>query len=222
MGDIALVSSRLKWALLLVSALLFSCSGESSPPCGPFSNYIYDIDSMAANIYEVPDGTDYPAISGVEFAGPSIAHSDLLLVLSAESVTYIAKATSPEFRQSWLIKSANACSPPLPYTDETISDISITSNSDFNDTLPSGTVLNAQFLVEYLSEYPGLPTTLYELWPAPESLLDYVSRSPNSVAHLGLRLVEGPTSFPSHIFTITYTHSSGETFEMITPEITFE
>ncbi|MGD8593045.1 MAG: hypothetical protein PVF82_09460 [Gammaproteobacteria bacterium] len=222
MANMAIVSGRLKWALLLVSALLFSCGDESSPPCGPFSNYIYNIGSMAANIYEVPDGTDYPAIGRVEFAGSSIALSDLLLVLSAESVTYIAKATSPEFRQGWLIKSANACSPPLPYTDETISDITITSNSDFNDMLPSGTVLNTLFLVEYISEYPSLPTTLHELWPAPESLLDYVSRSPKSVAHLGLRLVEVPTSSPSHTFTITYTQSSGETFEMTTPEITFE
>ena len=216
------MSSRLKWALLLASALLFSCFDESNLPCGPFSNYIYDIDSMAANIYEVPDGTDYPEISGVDFAGSNIALTDFLLVLSTENVTYLAKATSPEFRQGWLIKSANACTPPFPYTDETISDITITSNSDFNDTLPSGTVLNALFLVEYLSKYPSLPNTLDKLRPAPVSLIDYVSRSPNSVAHLGLRLVEAPTSSPSHTFTITYTHSSGETFVMTTPEITFE
>jgi len=177
---------------------------------------------MAANIYEVPEGTVNPSISDMGFNGTSILFSDLLLVISAENITYIANVILPDIKQNWLVKTANACSPPVPYTDETIASISITSNSNYNNSLPAGTVLNELFIVNYRSEFPGFPATLYSMPPTPQALGDHVSQSPNSVAHLGLRLTEPPDLSSTHIFTITYTHNSGESFVLNTQEITFQ
>jgi len=202
-------------------ALAVSCS-DSSPPCGPFTNYIYDIDGMAADIHEVPGGDVNPSISEVGFNGASLLFSDALIVISAEDITYIAKNTLPDLKQNWLIKTANACSPPVPYTDESIAGISITSNNDYNDALPAGAVLNELFTVNYLSEVPGYPSTLYSMSSTVQTLDEHVIHHPNSVAHLGLRLIEPPGSPSLHIFTITYTHNSGESFVMNTQEISFQ
>jgi hypothetical protein len=177
---------------------------------------------MAANIYEVPEGAIDPSISEVGFNGASILFSDLLMVVSAENITYIANVILPDRKQNWLIKTANACSPPVPYTDETIASITITSNNDYNNSLPAGVVLNELFIVSYLSEFPGFPSIMYSLQATPPALGAYVSQSPNSVAHLGLRLTEPPVLSSAHIFTIIYTHNSGESFVLNTQEITFQ
>ena len=213
--------NRFNVVLIIISVLVISCS-DSGPPCGPFSNYIYDINSMTANIYEVPEGVVDPLINDVGFNGASIVFPDFLMVISAENITYIANNILPDLKQNWLIKTANACSPPVPYTDETIASISVTSNNDYNSSLPAGAVLNELFIVNYQSQFPGFPATLYSILSTPQILGDYVSLSPNSVAHLGLRLIESPSLFSTHIFTITYTHNSGESFILNTQEITFQ
>lgn len=208
--------------LLLISCLLLTSCFHRSPPCGPFKNYIYDIDSMAASIYEVADGTDGFNISDGAFTGASILFSDLVMVISADNITYIADSTSPGQNKNWLIKSAYACSPPVPYTDETIVSISITSNNDYKGALPAGTELNELFMVNYHSEFPGVTSPMYSLYPSPKALNEYIAQTPNSVAHLGLRLTEAPSLSLTHIFTITYTHGSGESFVLTTPEVTFQ
>ena len=52
-----------------------------------------------------------------------------------------------------LIKSAYACSPVPPYTDEKIEILNIISNQDFSDDFPAGANLNSLFNVEYNDQW---------------------------------------------------------------------
>lgn len=122
----------------------------------------------------------------LEYVNDSILYSDLSISLNFSGQHYSILEKTFD-----LFSAAYACSPVEPYTEEKITNISITSDVDFDETHPAGSELRDFFEVSpYLS---GNVATVSE----------YLSRQPN-VENAQLRLTKAPDEKKKISFTITY------------------
>lgn len=113
-------------------------------------------------------------------------------------------------------KPAMACSPLPPYTDELISQLTITSDSDFSTLYPAGSSLNKLFAVQYTSAYQDYDYT------SGQNVDEFVDFNPHGALKIQIVLTEPPTVAKEHVFKIQYMHDSGEYFEVYTAQVVFE
>lgn len=109
------------------------------------------------------------------------------------------------FPRTNLLGGLQACEDSKTISQEMISNISITSNADFDENHPAGAELNQFFTVPYW----GRLTTYIALKPHPEEYFD-------------LQLHQEPKTGKTHVFTIIYEQTNGEKYEIKTEEITFK
>lgn len=139
----------------------------------------------------------------LEYISDSILYSDLSINLYFSGQHYSTLEKTFD-----LFPVAYACSPVEPYTEEKITNISITSDVDFDETHPAGSELKDFFeVLPYLS---GNAATVSE----------YLSRQPN-VENAQLRLTKAPDEKKKISFTITYSFEGKLSQKLVyqTPEV---
>jgi hypothetical protein len=211
-----------KLTSVLFSLLFVGCSGEEGPdnPCGDLGSPEYSIKNYQLNIFnsdkrgEVVDGAVYDGDEAIDF-------NSLIIKLDIEQNT-VAKHFEALFDFS-LINKAYACSQVLPYTEQRISNINITSSTAFNDDLPAGSSLNDVFDVVYL-DY--VPTQYYAQVNGDVdyfSLTEFTAQPDNMPAKITqLAFNTEPTYKQNHVFFIEINFHSGEQFLLESREISFQ
>lgn len=214
--------------LVLVSSIMASCGGSNGPDgpdCGPFGSSRFDITGIevsAVTYDELPSNIHNPVETTALDAANTITNGQLILELDADttSASTLASTKNSSFSFS-LISPAYACSPPPPYTDETIQSLNITSDSDFSADYPAGSNLNPLFTVEYRDWTTPLHTDANGN-QTPYTLNEFVAANEKGARKIQLRMIAAPASGQSHIFNIDYQHTNGEQFSASTGVIRFE
>ncbi len=157
----------MKWkriAVLLVGYFVFSIlASVSCEPCGGEAGR-YRMQGLTAEgvLIDTTGGYHYSSVT----AGDTIPYGNFGILLDADLEFFYVQGTPPALE---LLSAAYACSPALPTTTESLKDMRIYANADFDSLHPAGTNLADVFdvfsytdfkrikLSEYLSRYPSVP-----------------------------------------------------------------
>lgn len=216
--------------LVMLSIILLSCGGNDDlpgiPSCGDLSSLPTEFVILDFEV-EVLVDSDIPIYPWRVFGdsqyseGVTVAFDDVVLSFgSTNEYIYADNINSSPFRFSFFSKAV-ACSPRSPQTNQKITGFRITSSRDFNEDHPSGDTLNALFDIIYSeSESP-----FYEIIDSTYSYLslaEYMNQDDVLASEIiQLRLNTEPLIPASHVFTVTISLDSGESFVFETPEISF-
>ena len=201
---------KLTLAFTLLSVLACELQPDPIDLCGDLSETgPYDIKSLKLEIIESAYATE-----NIE-TGTVVTKDSFFIRIRVDERIFL-KISKKKREYFQLLRSAHACSPAPAYTDEIISEITITSNSDFSSNKKQGEDISELFQVYAADSIAADGANL------PMSLPEYVGNHYRSGALLGLKLLEDPTISKSHIFTITYKHEDGELFTLKTPTATFK
>ena len=108
--------------------LLISCN-VTSGDCGPFNEH-FEVTDFQTELKKVT-ALDSTEINLSTLEEDSISYSDFAINMIPITEFYSSNLKSlPSFN---FISTAYACSPPIPTSEETITDIQIYSNKPFND-----------------------------------------------------------------------------------------
>jgi hypothetical protein len=216
-------------SVIAVTAIVSCGSGSDDDySCGPFGSPRYDIVGMNVKptTYEqMPENLGRPVATINLDAANTISNGNFILVFTADTTSNPTNAPSlarQSFRFNFsLLSSAYACSPPMPYTDELLSAINITSDSDFSADYPAGSDLNALFDMQY-HENGTLLKTDANGERSHYTLSEYNELSYAATQYFQLRLNQAPQNGSHHQFSIEYMHKDGEHYSMSTEVISFE
>ncbi|TLX47029.1 hypothetical protein C1E24_10965 [Pseudoalteromonas phenolica] len=163
---------------------------------------------------EYVGGDAYESVDAIDF-------NSFIIKLDIKTGT-VAKRFDTIFDFS-LMSKAYACSPVLPFTEQRISSIKITSSAAFNDDLPAGSSLNDVFDVVYL-DY--VPTPYYSEQNGDVdyfSVTEFTAQPDNMPAEITqLALNTEPKYKQNHVFFIEINFHSGEQFLLETREVSFK
>lgn len=109
-----------------------------------------------------------------------------------------------------------ASSPLPPHTDEIISRLTITSDSDFSTWYPAGSSLNKLFAVQYTSAYQDYN------YASGQNVDEYVDLNSHGALKIQFVLTEVAVLSKEHVFKIEYMYDDGENFEAYNEQIAFE
>ncbi len=179
----------------------------SCEKCGPFpSNYkVIGMESYLSNlVYSDTTEQDYML---KQITNDTVDYSSYSILLIPETETYFASKNLYSFS---LITSAYACSPVIPTSDEKIDSIQIITNSDFDNTHPSGSNLADIFDVIINDYENGINNQRYQLQ-------DYTDSKPYVSSEIILLLKNAPNETKEFEFTIKYYQDgiSYDYFELI-------
>lgn len=207
---------------VLAVSLIGCSSDEGGPSCQGTSagTSEYSVNDYKLLVFK-SHGVKGKPVDGNEYnADDPISFDSLRFSLEVEKET-ITKKFDTTFDFS-LVKKAYACSPVLPYTEQRLKEIKITSTADFSDDLPAGTSLNDVFDVVYINDV----NTPYYSSDNSETVYFSVSsflKQPNihvtEVTQLALNIE--PTYKQNHIFLIEVTLQSEDQFILESREISF-
>lgn len=177
----------LKFILLFYAAgVVFACCGD---------NAYFDYTSIRAEARETFITSE----------------SELEIEVLFQGVYYMAgMLQKPAFFQG---AYAMSCDEGYEGPKHPTTDITITSNADFSETLPSGTNLNGIFEIEFYPEGSITRQREYINSVTPEDL---------DKSYYYIFLNERPDISSTHTFTFTITNTSGATYSHTTEPITWE
>jgi hypothetical protein len=210
------------FASALLALLIAGCSNDEGPdnPCGGFSSPEYVINNYTLSVFNSDSRGE--SVGGDVYTGEdAIDFNSFIIKLDIKTGT-VAKRFDTIFDFS-LMSKAYACSPVLPFTQQRISSINITSSAAFNDDLPAGTSLNDVFDVVYLDYVP----TPYYSEQNDEvdyfSVAEFTAQPDNVPAETTqLALNTEPAYKQNHVFFIEINFESGEQFLLESREISFK
>lgn len=180
-------------SLFMIIAISCNITGDD---CGPFDNKFKTVDFQAGlkniSISENP-GLD------VQY---STLESDTIrfdkLGLSMFPIGEYYSMNSERVNSFSLIPSAFACSPPIPVSEEMITNIEIFSNRNFNSEYTSGENLADLFEIVILYRGSG-----YQL----SNLNEFLSSEPNVPDEIFLVLKSAPETTEPIQFTVKYSQN---------------
>ncbi len=182
------------FALLLGLPAAFAACDMVVDDCGPFDN-TFEITGFQTEALETEVSGDslstHLRLTPIE--GDTVAYDRFAIRMLAQIDTYSADAeSSPSFS---LVRRAYACSPPPLASEETIRDIQIYSDQDFDAAHPAGTDLAGLFDVFVFYQRNG-----YER----ADLNAFVAGAPNAAEELVLVLKAAPQAAGAFRFTVKY------------------
>lgn len=206
---------------VFLALLTAGCSNDEGPdtPCGDLSTPEYVIQDYTLSVFnsdlrgEYVGGDAYESLDAIDF-------QNFIIKLDIEKNS-LAKRFDSIFDFS-LMSKAYACSPVLPFTEQRISSIKITSSAAFNDDLPAGSSLNDVFDVVYL-DYIHTPYYSEQNGDVDYfSVAEFIAQPDNMPAEITqLALNTEPKYKQNHIFYIEINFHSGEQFLLESREISF-
>ncbi|MEJ6476622.1 hypothetical protein [Pseudoalteromonas piscicida] len=222
----------MKGKLILAGAMfataLVGCNSGSSGPdeedqCGGTGSSVFDITGFNLGEFKAENNNVDEFVSTEYDGAEPIPYQTLVLQLKADTQS-VAQVSAPNFQFS-LISSAYACSPTLPFTNENITDINITSSAAFSDDLPAGSNLNDVFDVVYIGleyrnqvAYGTLDNGEKDYFSISE-FLEIEQREAGKVIQLALN--SEPSYKQNHVFYIEVSLDTGEQFLLESQELSF-
>lgn len=182
-------------ALSLLALLLASgaCDGTGGTDCGPFKDKFKTTDFSSAVFKATFDTLRVkPNLSPIE--GDTLEEGQYAVRM--EPVKELYSRSSIPSVSFQVARSAYACSPPIPTSDEVIQDIRIFSDKRFKDDYPAGKDLSGLFDVVVLNR-ADFGYRRFEL-------KNFLEREPNAVDELVLILDAKPETTSNFQFTIEY------------------
>jgi len=206
----------------LFALLIAGCSDDEGPdtPCGDLSTPEYAIEDYTLSVFnstlrgEYVGGEAYESVDAINF-------QNFIIKLEIEKNS-LAKRFDSVFDFSFISK-VYACSPVLPFTEQRISSIQITSSAAFNDDLPAGSSLNDVFDMVYL-DYVTTPYYSEQNGDVDYfSVTEFIAQPDNMPAEITqLALNTEPAYKQNHVFFIEINFESGEQFLLESREISFK
>ena len=213
-------------SLMLFFFIALTSCGPNSETCNFDGPRTFDITDMNLETFTVDDNSEFTDVQrrhGENYIeGQNVDH-DLLVFSLESSVQFLSKASKTQ--KHWhvsFISSAYACSPAPPSSNDNIKNIEITSSFNFNDVHITGEPLTEFFTVIFadpiLSNYYRYDNDQIVYY----TLDEYMDQDEvNAPQTLQLKLNTAPQYPGPHVFTITVTLDSGEIYELVSPEMTF-
>jgi hypothetical protein len=186
-------------ALLFISFITaFSCTD-----CGPFPDKSR-VKDILLNTYKINNQNNNIILNIID--NQSIIYNELAFEITPEIETFFS--LKKRFNSLNLVQTAYACDPITPEMVDTITNIELYSNSNYNTTHPANTNLADIIKVK-------LPQSISNDY----SLINYLELNPKFPSSMLLLFNEPPLSNTSHRFTIKI-YTNGETLNY--KEHTFE
>jgi hypothetical protein len=174
--------------LLTVSCEIFD------DDCGPFNNYNYKITGFETNLKQVVyiDSVN----QDVQLSSPendTLYFDELAIQMIPDTESYTAQAKHKlNFSFS---ETAYACSPPIPSSEDKITDIQIFSNKNYSNEFSSQE--NISELFDIVVQYPNRGNQRF-------SLNEFLAAKPEAPTEIILLPNTAPSSTNSFQFTVKY------------------
>lgn len=171
--------------------LTISC--DSPTDCGPFHDKfsVKGFYTSAKQITHYDSSTRSIQLSDAQ--SDTVRYTEYAIEMLPEAEFYYSGTINKlNFR---LVRSAYACSPSIPVSDDTILDLKIFSDTDFNSEYPAGKDLRGIF--DVYAHYMGEGLQRF-------SLSDFIADNPSVPDQLILLLNESPAEAAGFQFTIHY------------------
>jgi len=173
--------------------LTVSCN-ITGTDCGPFTNYNYKITDFTTSLKQIAY-TD-PISQDVQLSSlekDTLVFSELAIHMIPNTESYTAQA-KPEFNLSFF-ETAYACSPPIPSSEDKITDIQIFSNKDYSNEFSSQNNLSELF--DIIVRYPNRSNQRV-------SLSEFLTSNPEAPTEIVLIPTTAPSTTNSFQLTIKY------------------
>ena len=196
---------------VLFTFITISCDSPLDIDCGPFPDK-FRVTDFSTSIKKV---THYDSstlsIQLSEIQSDSIQFDEFAIEMYPVTEVFFSSVFDKINFQ--FIKSAYACSPIDPASDDKILDIQIYSDKDFSDEYPAGENLAELFEVYALYMREG---------PRRFNLIDFITEEPNAPDQLILLLQSGPSEASEIQFSVRYLQDGEKLseFEFSTEPIT--
>lgn len=197
---------------LILGSGLISCGDGFD--CGPFNDKI-KLTELSGVISEVVNFSEEDGIADFSgFDGDQIYYDRFAIRVEQDFESYSWNDKSWNFG---LISTANACTPPIPRSEEIIDSVVITTNHDFNLDYPLGSDLSNVFDVIVYDEINDINFKKFDL-------NDFIATEPNVPFVWYLVLKEAPASATNFQFHVQYYQQGIDTdfFEFTTDSIVIE
>jgi hypothetical protein len=180
----------------IVSYLVFLCLSIISceDECGSSPNK-FKIKSLKWQTFQIENTEEKYNIKFYEIEDKSVSYKKFSIKINAEIDTYYSNNIfSPK---NIFIRSAYACDPALPTSDETITKIEIFANNDYNKHYKSGKDISNLFDILVVSN-------TNEFYYDKFDLNEFINSKPNVANELVLILKEAPENTSNFKFEIKY------------------
>ncbi|MCH8558993.1 MAG: DUF5034 domain-containing protein [Balneolia bacterium] len=178
---------------VLLTFMTISCSSPTDVDCGPFPDK-FRVTDFSTSIKQV---TDYDPVDLIiqlsVFPGGSIQYDELAIDMIPVIDTFFSSV--PNRMNFQLIQSAYACSPVIPVSVDTITDIQIYSDADFSPEYPAGENIAVFFDAFALYNEDG---------PMRMNLPQYIAGEPLAPDQLILLLNTAPAEEREMRFSVRY------------------
>jgi hypothetical protein len=185
--------------MISASIWLISCEEINPNPCGPFDNRYVSTGLTASTLKII----SYDSLQ-VKFTfdylneADTVSFNKFAVSLTPKKQFYRVSAL-PQRHSFSIFSGAYACSPPIPYSEEKVDSIIITSTSDFDQAHKSGNDLADLFDVAVLDQSGS---KYYRM-----GLTDYLALGPTTKDQLVLCLKKAPQKTDDFVFKIQYSKS---------------
>jgi len=173
--------------------LTVSC-GITDTGCGPFTNYNYKITDFETSLKQVIYIN--PINQDVELGAlekDTLDFDELVIQMLPDTESYTAQA-SHKLNFSFF-ETAYACSPPIPSSEDKITDIQIFSNKNYSTEFSSQQ--NISELFDIVVQYPNRGSQRL-------SLNEFLATNPEAPTEIILLPNTAPSSTNSFQFTVKY------------------
>jgi hypothetical protein len=168
---------------------------DTGRECGPFEDKFKTTGFVTAT-YKLENGyalDGEPLLTPIE--GDTLAQGEFSIKMTPTQAFYFSEAsTGPAFG---FVRSVYACSPPIPSSDEVITDIQVYSDAAFTDAYPAGENLAPLFDAVVLNQASHLYYHRIDL-------NDFLSGQPHAADEVVLILKAAPARTTDFTFTVRY------------------
>lgn len=179
-------------SIIGISTILTVSCNIIGTDCGPFTNTNYKITDFSTSLKQIVF-TD-PISQDVQLSSlekDTLEFSELAIHMIPETESYTAQA---KFDFSFF-ETAYACSPPIPSSEDKITDVQIFSDKDYNTEFSSQNNLSRLF--DIIVQYPNRGKQRV-------SLSEFLTLNPEAPTKIILIPITAPSTTNSFQFTIKY------------------
>lgn len=183
------------WALSHIS-----CDTVTEPCGGPFVTQFDVLGYVVPLTYRTFGTVPIDTTMTVRFDSLAIQLSPVIWFLPAEAANQRLGGTN----------LAYACTPPIPYSIDSLQDVFVTTDADYDSTFAAGDTLNSVLTISFIDERYGSSRM---------PLMEFLSLRPSVKRMMYLELDVPPDHLAEYRFTVYLKHVNGEAFSYVTPSV---
>ena len=192
----ALIGVAALWAVSHIA-----CDSGTEYPCGPFDTSFDVLGYMVPLTYRTYGTVPLDTTMTVRFDSLAIQLSPVILNLPAEAANQSLGG----------VQRAYACTPPIPYSIDSLQDVFVVTEADYDSTFAAGDTLNPVLTISFIDERYGSSRM---------PLTEFLALRPSVKRMMYLELDVPPDHLAEYRFTVSLKHVNGEEFRYVTPSVT--